>query len=113
MPVPAQYGTNPYDVNPYQGGYAGYSPYGFVAQQHPKATTAMVLGIVGVVFCPPVGIAGLVIGNRTRKEIDADPQSYTGRGMATAGYVLGIISVVLTVLYTLLLIVGVIGAATT
>ena len=100
------YGTNPYEpspygLSPYAGGPAAWSPYGLPPEPHPKSTTAMVLGIVGVVLCPFVGIGGLVMGRRVRQEIDAEPQRYSGRGPATAGYVLGIISVVYSVLVVL------------
>ncbi len=105
------YGTNPYEVNPYQqgqyGGYAGYGP----PPNHPQAVTAFVLGLVGVVACGPVGIGGLVIGSRVRREIDAAPGQYGGRGLATAGWVLGIISVVFMVLAVVFLIIGAAGGA--
>ena len=42
-----------------------------------------------------------------RKEIDAAPGQYSGRGLATAGWVLGIISVVLLVLAVVFVIIGV------
>ena len=93
-PAPGGYGSNPYEVNPYQGAYPGYAAYG-PPPNHPQAVTAFVLGLVGLVVCTPVGIGGLVIGGRVRKEIDAAPGQYSGRGLATAGWVLGIISVVL------------------
>lgn len=108
----AEYGTNPYEVNPYQSSYGSSSPYGYppVAIPHPQAAVSMVLGIVGVTFCPPVGIGGLVLGKRTRREIDAEPQRYSGRGMATAGFVLGIIATALSALFVLLVLLGVVGA---
>jgi hypothetical protein len=59
---------------------------------------ALITGLLGVVTCPFVGIAGLVLGSKARREIDSDPQRYTGRGMATAGFVLGIVGTVLTAL---------------
>ncbi len=99
----AGYGTNPYEVAPYQPSYGGYSPYGVAPIQHPKATPALICGIIGLVLglsCGVgglVGIAGIVLGGRARKEIDADPQRYTGRGMASAGWGLGIASLVVLV----------------
>lgn len=97
---------NPYEVNPYaQGQYGGYVGYG-PPPNHPKAITAFVLGLVGVAVCTPVGIAGLVMGQRVRREIDAAPGQYSGRGLATAGWVLGIISVVILVLAVVFAIIG-------
>jgi hypothetical protein len=108
----AEYGANPYELNPYQSTYGSTSPYGYppVAIAHPQAAVSMILGIVGVAFCPPVGIGGLVLGKRARREIDAEPQRYSGRGMATAGFVLGIISTVFSALFVLMVLLGVVGA---
>ena len=85
-----RYGQQPaYGVNPYQ-----QPAYGYVPPNHPQATTALILGIVGLALCPFVGIAGFVLGGRVRREIDAAPGQWGGRGLATAGWVLGIISIV-------------------
>ena len=73
------YGSNPYEYPSYQPTYGGTVPYGVVQVQvsHPKATTAMVFGILGIVFgltCGIggfLGIAGIVQGRRARAEIDA------------------------------------------
>ncbi|GAB3741920.1 hypothetical protein [Microlunatus parietis] len=86
------YPPNPYDTGGYQYGTA--HPYGYVPQQHPRGTTALVLGILGLVLCPIVGIVGFSISSRARKEIQAEPQRYSNGGMITAGWVLGIISIV-------------------
>ena len=89
-PQPGSYPQQPaYGVNPYQ-----QPAYGYVPPNHPQATTAMILGIVGLALCPFVGIAGFVLGGRVRREIDAAPGQWGGRGLATAGWVLGIISIV-------------------
>lgn len=101
---PPSYDVNPYDGGSYGGGYGGVAPYGMPAVQHPQAVTALVLGILGLVICPPVGIGGWILGGKARKSIDAEPQRYTGRGIATAGWVLGIIASI----YTVLLVIGLI-----
>jgi hypothetical protein len=109
-PVDGAYGSNPYEVNPYQvnqyqPSYGGSSPYGFVPTQHPQAVTALVLGILGAVFGATCGIGGLfgiggiVVGRRARREIDAEPGRFTGRGAATAGIITGIVGLVIGVLY--------------
>ncbi|MDN5763163.1 MAG: DUF4190 domain-containing protein, partial [Microlunatus sp.] len=94
-------------MNPYQ--QPGYGAYQL--PNHPQATTALILGIVGLVFCPFVGIAGLVLGGRARKEIDAAPGQWGGRGIATAGWVLGIISIVYLAFLVVFVIIGVAGSA--
>ena len=67
---------------------------------NPKATWALILGILGTVLCCLfAGIPAIVLGHQARGEIDSDPEGQEGRGMATAGFVLGIISTVLSVLY--------------
>jgi hypothetical protein len=119
QPYASSYRDSPYEVNPYQPTFGSASPYqpdygssgsyGVPAVQHPQAIIAMVLGILGLAVCPLIGIAAIVLGNKARKEIDAAPGQFTGRGMATAGFVLGIISVAFTVLLLLLVILG--GAA--
>jgi hypothetical protein len=59
-----------------------------------KATAALVLGILGLVFCPFVcSIAALVLGYQARNEIDGSGGVQTGRSNATAGIVLGWIGV--------------------
>ena len=102
------YGQQPaYGVNPYQ-----QPVYGYVAPNHPQATTAMILGIVGLALCPFVGIAGFVMGGRVRREIDAAPGQWSGRGVATAGWVLGIISIIYAALVlAYIVIIGVVAVA--
>jgi hypothetical protein len=103
-------GGNPYEVNPYQATYGGYGAYGIVPTMHPQATPALITGILGLVICPLVGIIGLVLGNKARKEIDAEPGRYSGRGQATAGFVLGILSVAYTLLLVLFIVAGAAGS---
>ena len=109
------YGQSPYEGSPYQASFGGSTPYGMASYsappvQHPQATLALILGILGLAACPFVGIAALVIGNKARKQIDAAPGQFAGRGMATAGLVMGIVSVALIVLMVLIVVLGVAGA---
>lgn len=109
-------GQNPYGVNPYQSSYGATSPYGplsygAVVEPHPRATLALILGIVGVAAIAPVGIAGLVLGAKARRDIDAEPLRYSGRGMATGGFVLGIVSTVFTLLEIFLVLFVVVAVA--
>ena len=120
QPYGRSYADSPYEVTPYspsfgsatpyQPEYGSGGPYDAPAVQHPQAIIAMVLGILGLAVCPLIGIAALVLGSKARKEIDAAPGRFAGRGMATAGFVLGIISIVITVLVTLVVVLGVAGA---
>jgi hypothetical protein len=73
---------------------------------HPRAATSLVLGALGVMVCAVLGPFAWILSRRTLLEIDEQPGRYGGRGMAQAGYILGIVgTVLLVVLLTLLLIV--------
>jgi hypothetical protein len=97
------YETNPYQAAPYHPGVSGYAPYGTPVESHPQAVVALILGIIGLVACPIVGPGAVYLGHKARKEIDAEPHRYTGRGMATTGFVLGIVGTLFLVLSVVLL----------
>jgi hypothetical protein len=78
---------------PPAGAYPTAYPGGYVRQSSSKATTAMVLGIVGLVVCQLVGIAAIIVGNDAKREIDASGGQLDGRGMAVAGVVMGWVAV--------------------
>jgi hypothetical protein len=62
-----------------------------------KATAALVLGIVGIFICPIVcSVLAIIFGQQAKREIDADPD-LGGRGVAQAGFILGIVGLVLMV----------------
>ena len=102
----------PYPQQQYygQGAPVAYAP------DHPKATTSLILGILGIVLCQIIAPFAWRIGKRTVDEIDASNGQLGGRGSAQAGYVMGIIGTVLLGLSLLFLVfiivVAVIGAAT-
>lgn len=77
----------------------GAGGYGYVEQQtNKKAIWALVLGILGLVCCGLfAGIPAIILGNMAKSEIDASGGLQSGRGVAVAGFVLGIIDVVLTI----------------
>lgn len=110
------YGQGGYGQGGYgQGGYGAYPPppgygygYGFAPRNNQKAVWAMVLGIVGLLCCGLItGIPALVLGRVAQKEIDASGGSQQGRGMATAGLVLGVIAVAWSIIAALLWAAGV------
>jgi hypothetical protein len=77
------------------------------APTHGKATTAMVLGIVGIAFCPLIcSVPAIVIGTRARREIDASAGRLGGRAQATSGIVLGWVGAALVVGFLLLVLLG-------
>jgi hypothetical protein len=64
---------------------------GWQQVEHPKATTAMVLGICSLVVCGLCGPFAWSIGRNAVREIDASGGRYGGRSQAMAGYVMGVI----------------------
>lgn len=57
----------------------------------------MISGIVSLVCCGLIGIVAIVLSIQAKKEIEGSGGQQTGGGMATAGLVLGIIGLVLSV----------------
>lgn len=98
-PTPSPYQVAPQYLRPVAG-----------APTHPLATTSLVLGIVGLValaltpflFVTFVGVLcspfAIWLGVRARREIRRNPRAFSGEGMATGGFVTGIVGVVLGVL---------------
>ena len=90
---------------------AGYQqqPYGPPPPQHGSAVTALVLGIVSLAFCSLLGIPAYIIGRRTEAEIRASNGALSGEGMAKAGWICGLVAMILlglTLLVFLLVIAG-------
>jgi len=113
QPDPGQYGQpgqqpDPGYGQPVQPYPAAPPAYGYTVPDHPKATTAMVLGILGIVVCGVMAPFAWSIGKKTRDEIDASGGRLGGRGQANAGYIMGIIGTVLLALGVLFAIVYVI-----
>ncbi|GAA1797044.1 hypothetical protein GCM10009795_048110 [Nocardioides hankookensis] len=103
-PPPYGYGGQPYAYRP-------------PVPKHPSATTAMVLGIIGLVGILACGGVTLVlspfawaIGSRAVKEIDAAPPGTVGgRDEANSGRIMGIIGTVLLVLAALAVVILVVA----
>jgi hypothetical protein len=83
----------------------GQQPYGAVPQgTNQKAIWALVLGILGVLCCGPLGIGAIILGRSAQSEIAQTGQQ--GVGMAKAGFILGIIALVFMVIGLLLFATG-------
>jgi hypothetical protein len=69
-----------------------------------------VLGIIGVPCCTffVFGIGAAVTGFLARRQIDASQGSLKGSGMAMAGLVLGVVTIVLAIVVWILNIAGVV-----
>ena len=70
-----------------------------------RAIAALVLGILGIVLCPICAPIAWVIGHAAEQQIDASADRLSGRGLATAGKITGIVGTVLLILYVLFLVV--------
>lgn len=111
---PQQPGQSGYGQQPYpQAPPPGYPARGQVqyAPDHPRATTTLVLGILGLVLCQVLAPFAWVMGRRTLNEIEASQGRVGGRGAAQAGYVLGIVGTVLLVLGLIFLVLYFVGMA--
>ncbi len=85
-------------------GSGGYPQYPSQPPATGQATTALVLGIVGVTLCPgAASIAAWIIGRSAMREIDASNGQLGGRSSAFAGYVMGIIGTAIAALGALAL----------
>ena len=105
MPPPAPYPPIAYPPDQYL-----QYPWGAPPSAHPQATTAMVLGIVGLAcfsFLSPVAIW---LGLKSMREIDASGGQLGGRGQAQAGFIMGIIGTALLCLFVVILITAMIAA---
>jgi hypothetical protein len=126
---PDPYGAQPPAPNPYAGQppygqqQPPYDPYQATRQQqaygygfspappaHGSATTAMVLGLIGLIgilFCGGITLIlspfAWAIGGKAVREIDANPGVYSGREQAFAGKVMGIIGTILLILGVIVL----------
>lgn len=73
------------------GGYAGGSASG-------RATTAMILGVLGLICCGPLGLAAWWLGSAELDAIRSGQSPAAGEGMAQAGKIMGIIGSIMTCL---------------
>lgn len=134
-PYPEQQPPSPYDPQsssppqqpygpPPQQPYGQYPqpPYGLPPGYHPPApnegmaVASLVVGIASLVLSCLYGIGllgspvALVLGRISRRRIDASHGQLGGRGMAQAGFILGIVGTVLLVLAIIALVVVIVVA---
>ncbi len=69
--------------------------YGGAAAQNGSGTTALVLGIIGLLCCGLLSIVAVILGSKGKKL--AAQGLATNGGVARAGYILGWIGIVLWV----------------
>jgi hypothetical protein len=79
-----------------------------------RGTLILVLGILSLVICQPLGIAAWIMGSNDMKEMDAGTMDPSGRGLTQAGKICGIVALVLlgiAIIIAVLLMIGLLGAA--
>lgn len=82
---------------PQQGGQP-QQPYGAQhghAMKPHRGTVILVLGILGLVFCVICGFVAFFMAKGDLAEMKAGVMDRTGEGMTTAGYWLGLVSIIL------------------
>ena len=67
-----------------------------------RGTLILVLGILGLVVCGPLGIAAWIMGNTDIKEMAAGTMDPSGRSNTSAGRICGMIA-------SILMVIGVLG----
>ena len=63
-----------------------------------RGTLILVLGILSLVICGPLGIAAWIMGSGDLKEMDASTMDPSGRGNTQAGKICGIIGTILMII---------------
>jgi hypothetical protein len=65
-----------------------------LAMKPDRSSLVLVLGILSMIVCAPIGIAAFIMGRSDLREIDAGQRDPKGRGMTQAGMICGIIGMV-------------------
>jgi hypothetical protein len=120
--APPPYQQNAYGQQPYQQPYGAPQPMGYPPYPQPTPPTdglglaAMIVGIVSLVLSCGYGIGllgspvALVMGRISMKRIDRSGGRLGGRGLALAGFILGIVGTVLLVLAVIVVVVIIVVA---
>ena len=99
----AQPPQEPQAAQPVQAPPAAGSP----VKPH-RGTLVLVLGILGIALCMPLGIVAWVLANSDLKEMQAGLMDRSGEGLTKTGKICGIISVILTCVVLVLVILAVV-----
>jgi hypothetical protein len=80
-----------------------YGVPGGVPANHPRAVLILVLGIVSLFCCGIItGPIAIIFANKAKAEINASNGTLGGAGMVQAGFILGIIGTVLSILWIII-----------
>ena len=67
-----------------------------------RGPVILVLGILSLIVCAPLGIAAWVMGSGDLKEMDAGKMDPVGRGNTEAGKICGMIGTILMIIGTII-----------
>lgn len=89
--------------------YQNQPTHGQRQESLPNATTILVLGILSILLCQPLGIAALIMGNNSLSAYNQNPERYNEGSLNSvkAGRICGIIAICLMAIMIVLLIAGV------
>ena len=83
-------------------------------QRLPNDTLILVMGILSIIGCCCYGLPGtifgivaIILGTKATKLYQSEPEKYDGYGNVQAGKIMGIIGVVLSIVYIILIIVAI------
>ena len=63
-----------------------------------RGTLILILGILGIIMCQPLGIVAWIMGNKDLKEIAAGTMDPEVKSLTQWGKILGIVAVVLLII---------------
>jgi hypothetical protein len=87
-------------------GPSGYQAYPVAPRNDTQAGWALGLSIFSLLCCSFLAPVAIILAIQSQRRIDASGGYLTGRGMATAGLVIGVIGCVLLALNLMLIISG-------
>jgi hypothetical protein len=71
-----------------------------------RGTLILILGILGITFCAPLGIAAWIMGSADIKEMDSGTMDASGRSLTHAGKICGIIGTIVTIIAVVVAMLG-------
>ena len=99
MEDPTRGGDAPERVGPEAGQPQAPPPAAYQSKPNaPGAVASLVLGILGLTICSICAPFAWWQGQKARAAVDASGGTLDGRGMATAGWIMGIIGTVIIVI---------------
>ena len=89
----------------------GGSPYGGAAPQQSTSVMSIIALVLGIISIPACGcfvfsVAAIVLGILGRNEVKKSGGAKKGGGMATAGLVIGVVTLVIAVIVNVLYLTG-------